>query len=272
MKLILIALFLCISNVVLSQDCSNDTIKPLIHLNTPDTVLHPVGTYYHSVSVNVSDNCSRSFEITFGKLSNVNTYALGIFTEEFRATDKSGNTSAKTRFVKVADLEAPIITGETVRRRVNTPIDLSVFLNLKDNYDSPSILHSNLIELYNDVDFSEPGEYKVIYRTKDNSENLSDSFELEVIISNEVLGVSTLSKHVFSIFPNPTNGSVNVQIPKRVEGAFIRVYNSSGSKIFEQSTRNLSNIEIVLPEISGLYYLQIQAPQRYNYLYKVIRL
>lgn len=82
----------------------DDCIPPSISLNTADTVCHQWGNAYQPVQPTVSDNYYPNAQVSLVlKSSNVNPNIKGLYTEVYEATDASGNTTVKTRYVKVDD-------------------------------------------------------------------------------------------------------------------------------------------------------------------------
>lgn len=83
----------------------DDTIPPVIHLNTPDHVCVVYRTAYTSVQPTVTDNYYNSNQVSLIlKSTDVNTNVIGIYTEVFEAVDGSGNVSTKIRFVHVQEV------------------------------------------------------------------------------------------------------------------------------------------------------------------------
>lgn len=81
---------------------TDDTIPPVINLNTPDEVCVKYQTPYNSVQPTVTDNFYSSGQISLvKKSSDVNTNVIGTYTEVFEAVDGSGNITTKTRIVHV---------------------------------------------------------------------------------------------------------------------------------------------------------------------------
>lgn len=79
-----------------------DTIPPVIELNTNDTICVKLGEVYLAVMPTVTDNVSSSNMISLRLINNpVNSLIPGIYKEVYEAVDAAGNTSTKTRYVKV---------------------------------------------------------------------------------------------------------------------------------------------------------------------------
>lgn len=82
----------------------DDCIAPTINLNTKDTICHQIRTPYSSIAPTVSDNYYSANQVSIVlKSGSVNANVTGWYTEEFEATDASGNTTIKTRVVYVGE-------------------------------------------------------------------------------------------------------------------------------------------------------------------------
>lgn len=89
---------------------------------------------------------------------------------------------------------------------------------------------------------------------------------LSTLINNPVgLNESTITEKMITVYPNPTNGIVNIKIPNQTIHN-IKVYNSQSQLIKEttESQFNLSNYTI------GTYFIKAQTNQG-NYSYKLIK-
>ena len=56
------------------------------------------------------------------------------------------------------------------------------------------------------------------------------------------------------VFPNPTNGIVNIEIPNEIRNFKIRVYNSNGSLLMSKTNQKRINLS---GNAKGLYFIQI---------------
>jgi hypothetical protein len=163
-----------------------DYVAPMINLNTLDTVLHPVNSLYTPVQASVTDNFYDSTQVSLVFQSNVNPFVLGMYVDQYTATDASGRISVKRRFVRVYDGVKPVITGkEGSILRVGTFSSFSLydFLKMTDNYDAPSVLRQNAIVLHNDMNTYLDGLYSATFQTKDNSGNWSEPFTLFIEVN-----------------------------------------------------------------------------------------
>ena len=112
----------------------DDYIAPEIALNTPDTVIHDVNSPYSSQPVTVFDNYYTSNKVSIERTGKVNSFTLGLYTETFTATDESGNTAVRKRYVKVVDRVAPTLITTSVNVCAGTPFWAMSDVTVEDNY------------------------------------------------------------------------------------------------------------------------------------------
>lgn len=67
----------------------------------------------------------------------------------------------------------------------------------------------------------------------------------------------------FSVFPNPTNGSIHIAVPQ-AEDANIKIYNVLGEVVYN-NIMNGTSMEIDLPEVSGVYHIEVSYGNRVFY-------
>lgn len=269
----LLALLVGVFSIAESKTMVLDTIPPVIHLNTTDTLYHPVNQPYVRVMASVTDNVSDSSEISLTFTSNVNPFQIGTYKDEYNATDQSGNTTKRIRYVKVYDNEGPVISssvGPVLKLGLYSNPRLSDYLVFRDNYDNPSIMKSNLEVLENTVNFYAEGNYYATFLTHDNQDNYSDTFTLYVVIEGNfpTVSISTLETSINAPYPNPSNGIITLPLRLNTKAYTIVVQNSMGKQILmlfkPQSTQlNLTH----LPK--GLYLLRCSSESEV-FEYKII--
>jgi hypothetical protein len=81
---------------------------------------------------------------------------------------------------------------------------------------------------------------------------------------NGVLGINDNNKQTAILYPNPTNGIL--QINTHQEISFIEIYNLVGQKVLEtKSEIDISNL------VSGVYFVIINNEDGYSETYKIIK-
>ncbi|MCC6720778.1 MAG: DUF5011 domain-containing protein [Bacteroidia bacterium] len=243
----------------------DDYVGPEIILNTLDTVVWVVNNSYTPIQASTKDNYYDNSQVSITRTSNVNPYLLGLYYDEFTATDGSGNVTKRKRWVRVIDNIAPIIHGAAMNVGIFSQIDASEGLTITDNYDAPTVLRPKLQVIFNNLNTYEEGLYTVTFRVADLSGNLSQPYERNIWVSRMFKTINSVNSidvnQNISVYPNPSNGIVNVSYnfatPTNMN---ISVYNSTGAvvctnnNVFGQSgTHNidLSN------QANGLYHVRM---------------
>jgi PKD repeat protein len=245
-----------------------DYIAPVINLNTPDTVYHPVFLPYTPVKASVTDNLYDVNEVSLDLDSDVNPFRLGMYTDKYTAIDASGNTTTKARYVRVVDDVKPKIAGKfgpVIKLGLYSEVRLSQYLKLTDNYDSPDTLLKNMKILHNNVDFYNEGIYAAVFETVDNSGNESDPFTLVVQVDRKFespMGVEKVQdQNLLTVYPNPSHGLfyVNIDLPLN-ENVRMAVYDVMGHKVADVVEGELYKTDFTIDMTgvaSGMYYVRL---------------
>ncbi len=85
------------------------------------------------------------------------------------------------------------------------------------------------------------------------------------------VGISEFSKEDFSIFPNPSNGKIFIDLTNTKLPEEIIMRNSMQQIISTFKTIRPENMEIVLPEITGVYLIEFIYKDKPKFYYKVLR-
>ena len=249
----------------------DDYIAPTIILNTFEVVNHKVRTPYYSIAPSVTDNYYGPGQVSLVKIfDNVNENIVGVYTEVYEAIDGSGNTSQRTRTVKVEDKVAPSIWGEIIHGCVGENIWPLWGLSTADNYYSPNDLKPLIEIVSQNVNIWEEGVYNITYRVTDPSNNTSDDYTRYVYMTywprcfNSTISVNDVKsiEETVSVYPNPSNGIVNIDLQGLVaKNASIEVYNAMGQLILVNNyTESNSKFEINLSgNASGIYTIKLIA-------------
>jgi PKD repeat protein len=246
-----------------------DFIAPVISLNTLDTVYHVVNSKYVAVQASVSDNFYDNTQVSLTKSSNVNPYKLGLYTDTYTATDASGNVTVKSRYVRVYDGGAPVVSGKLgpiVRAGLFSDLVLVNYLTMTDNYDAPSLLFANVKVLSNDLNVYEEGFYAATFTTADASGNVSAPFVLYIDINRKYARVTSsvqdvATDQIMTIYPNPSNGIFNVVVNLPTsERTTLAVYDVMGSKVADIASETLQNGTYTVDltgKAAGVYFVKM---------------
>lgn len=253
-----------------------DFIAPTVILNTGDTILVEVKTQYTKVKPSIHDNYYPVAQLSISETSNVNPDVLGLYKEEYTVSDPSGNINVKTRWVKVVDTKAPIITGSDFCSKPGVEFNLMTGLAINDNYYSEadllplvSIVNSNL-----DVWFE--GRYYITYSVTDPSGNKSLFFSRNVVINEECDLITNVpqidaSSFNFNIYPNPNTGKFRVDFEGQ-DVEQVEVINSVGAVVMTIGINpNEKNVNIDLSnESAGIFLIRLTTQNGNNSTKKVI--
>ncbi|CAI8366025.1 MAG: Pesticidal crystal protein Cry22Aa [Bacteroidetes bacterium MED-G17] len=241
-----------------------DFIAPVISLNSLDTILHPVFSDYNPIQASAIDNLYNQSEISVTLQSNVNPYQLGTYQDTYTAIDGSGNKSSKVRTVKVVDVQSPRIRGRfgsLIKVAMYSKFDAIERVIFEDNYDGPTDLKANAEILSHDLNTDVPGLYHTTFVTKDNSGNRSNEFTLFIQVCEEFtncqyIGVDEVAlKNMINVYPNPSNGIVNITTGLDNEDVDVQVIDINGANVL--STKVLGDKQIDLRHLaSGVYMIK----------------
>jgi HYR domain-containing protein/type IX secretion system substrate protein len=227
-----------------------DTIPPTITCPADITTDNDAGVCGATVnySVSVSDNCGTTLTQT-GGLPSGSLFPVGTTVNTWKVTDPSGNMDTCSFTVTVNDTEPPVLNCHTVTRYVGPGktgrIVRYQIPKATDNCD-PSPSKQRLSGPPSGAWFP-VGSTTVTYQAWDAAGNVTTcSFEVIVISGaapkpkdnqpDEVV-FDNQDKTVMNLYPNPTNGTVNLNITKEgYQGKIsIEVYNLLGRKVMERT-------------------------------------
>jgi hypothetical protein len=168
-KLLLVSFIFCFQNGF----AQNDTIPPVIELNTNDTICVKLGSVYVAIQPTVTDNVSSKNMISLRMTSSkVNSLIAGLYSEVYEAIDAAGNISTKTRYIKV-DENCPSATSiyENMFKNISiypNPANASFELyipNLKESaqlsiyaMDGKKVVNQNLDNAFNQINIENLNE------------------------------------------------------------------------------------------------------------------
>jgi len=76
---------------------------------------------------------------------------------------------------------------------------------------------------------------------------------------NTALAVASVSKDLFTVYPNPASTEISVQLPNTVQEASISIYTSVG-QLLQQSTVNAASSSVSIAQLpAGIYFYQIRS-------------
>ena len=110
------------------------------------------------------------------------------------------------------------------------------------------------------------GLYEVTYSAVDASGNKATDVKRYVNIYTEVSGIDNNgSNNLFHVYPNPSNGIVNLEMNlENAQNASVVVFDASGKEIYTVATLNPAtrNLQIDLSDkASGMYFVKVVTDQ-----------
>lgn len=87
----------------------NDTTAPQLILKGPELIQMPKGGTYYEYGVDVSDDCGNASTLSVKTVGQVDQNTLGEYTVRYSVTDPSGNTTERTRTIRVVDQPPTIV-------------------------------------------------------------------------------------------------------------------------------------------------------------------
>ena len=202
--------------------------------------------------------------------------SLGFYKAQFLYTDGSGNTDSVTAAVKVVDRDAPkieLLTSELVNiGRWKTYKDsLGMTYKVSDNYYSTEQLNIERTGSYFDdylrADSTYPtGLYEIRYKAEDPSNNESSVKVRGVQVAGNTGLSQDGSKGSVEVYPNPTDGQVQVEISDLEDGPVaISVINAKGQKVRSLNTQVNNTGDVYSLDLSqeakGLYQVKVQTSE-----------
>ncbi len=73
-----------------------------------------------------------------------------------------------------------------------------------------------------------------------------------------------------SLYPNPTSGSINIDLCERKKSLIIKIYDITGKTISSKNYSDTNHIELTIDEIAGLYFVEVNIEGKLS-VYKVIK-
>jgi Lamin Tail Domain/Secretion system C-terminal sorting domain len=87
--------------------------------------------------------------------------------------------------------------------------------------------------------------------------NMSDSLSMHNMTPCTSLSISENSiLESINIYPNPTNGNINISLNKTYRKIIINVFDINGRKVFNSNYTNQKNINLTINQNRGLYFIE----------------
>ncbi len=109
------------------------------------------------------------------------------------------------------------------------------------------------------------GSYAV-QLTEDGCEEMSECVEVNVVSTED-----QFSNKNIKLFPNPNNGSFQIDLGVTYADVEITIKNSIGQTIFFNQYKNIEQLELDLDSEAGLYFVEVKIYARQASVFKVIK-
>ena len=85
------------------------------------------------------------------------------------------------------------------------------------------------------------------------------------------MGTNEINNSQISLFPNPTQSSINIKFSEDINSVGIEVFDILGEKIFEQLYVNQKMVNLELGEHTGLFFIRLKTDNGIARTYKVVK-
>jgi len=186
-----------------------DTTKPVISMSGTDTLTLEVYTSYSEPMPTATDNYYPS--VTVVQTGSFNRNKVGTYVITYTSTDGSGNIATRYRVINIVDTKAPVISilGDKTTIHGLGRVWVDPGLQIVDNYYTQAQLAPIVVTTSN-LDVNTLGTYWMKYNLTDPSGNVADEVTRLIRVVQFVGEEEIVLGSNVNVFPNPSNGFVNV--------------------------------------------------------------
>ncbi len=229
------------------------TVEAVPSGNWVDKGSYATDNYYPSITVTPSGTVD---------LSVISTIANPYQTISYTATDGSGNTTNKTRYVEVKKTTKPLLTvvGNSIMKicRWSTFTDAGV--TITDSYYPSAQLMPLLSKTMSGINTQGEGTYAIGYVVTDPMGNRSDTVWRVVTVAYCANGIAQIEENNVKVYPNPSNGIFNIEIqPNTYNKGFVMNMNGQVVKTFKIVANKMEMDLSTLADGTYIFNLQGEA-------------
>ncbi len=136
--------------------------------------------------------------------------------------------------------------------------------NLNDSVSSIIYLASD-----NSLIFGGNSESSITGDKTEISRGLYDCWIVK--LQPESLSTSNFISTSFEVFPNPTSQTVYISTDQKFELLKTKVYNISGQLVFEENSRDTSNLSVDIKAESGIYFMELENELGETKIFKIVK-
>jgi Secretion system C-terminal sorting domain len=104
----------------------------------------------------------------------------------------------------------------------------------------------------------------------DNSRDNSMDYWL-VKLTPENLSTTNLTKATTNIYPNPTNGTININFGQVLDQATLKLTNLLGQVVSSKTVNNIESTTYELNEPNGIFFLEIESQNSVRKVFKIVK-
>jgi len=128
--------------------------------------------------------------------------------------------------------------------------DINVTALVQDMVNNPSASFGFMLKLQTE------SYYRSLRFASSDCSNAALHPKLEICYTSNNTGINNSAKHEVSIYPNPSNGFINISIDKSIQNGDLYIFNMNGAKVF--SDNFFGNEKKILCNLNnGIYLIQI---------------
>lgn len=209
-----------------------------------DTIVFNYGANYSEFYLNFIKKCVTAYDSVDGDLTDsikitgdVDTNSIGTYEVLYTVGNSADEIKHRKHYLKISDLSPPEIFSVT-GKRIITLGKYSVFnprehIRITDNHADSAMLHSSFEVLYHDVNTNKLGLYSCAYSAMDYFGNTTNPYFLYFdVVYIITWSIDILEKDLISIYPNPSNG--HIQIKSISDISNISIYGYYGALLYEK--------------------------------------
>lgn len=246
------------SNLIAMDDSGNANDGTLTNFSldgsTSNWVTGPEAVITGSISIDENVNACNSYVwngVTYSESGMFTTTIAGV-----NGCDTIKNldlTITQVLTEVVEDPDQPILTASALNA------DNYQWLDCNNNY---AIIENENQSIYTAL---QSGNYAVEI-TQGLCVDTSDCFMIEIVGLNDLW-----KEEAISFFPNPTHGEFSIDFKKEQKNATIKIYDTSGKKIKQQTFKNTSLINYKLQGIQGFYIVVVEVEEEIIGRFKIVK-
>ncbi len=249
-----------------------DNVAPVIKLKVSDTIYSEAGYVFTDPGYTVTDDYDTGLNATV--IGSINIMQLGTQTLTYVASDHSGNSTSKTRYIIVQKTKKPVLTliGKAIDSVVQFQSYTDLGVAITDSFYSSATLQS-LLTITGTVNTSVTGTYNLAYGLSDPSNIKANDVTRSVVVysGNSIKGAPV--QEALRLYPNPANDVLNLVFANTTTAKQVLIYNQAGQLVYSANAQATAQ-SIVMPvnELAhGLYYIAVVTPDGQRQIAKFVK-